>query len=179
MVNHERSTLYISKIPHPATSAGVSQRNETVNGVRPGGRENKSSIRRPLGLSVSLYIRSEALQMSTRQLFAAVFFLTLTYAVAKGDTGTASWYGSECAGKIMANGQPFNPKAITAAAWGYPLGTRLLVTNLANGRTVEVPCLDRGPAKRLHRIIDLSESAFKQIADTRTGLITVTISRCP
>jgi rare lipoprotein A len=85
----------------------------------------------------------------------------------------ASYYGSECAGRNMANGQPFNPKALTAASWRYPLGTRLLVTYHEN--SVIVIVTDRGPARRLHRDIDLSEAAFKQIADTRLGLIIVNI----
>ena len=108
-----------------------------------------------------------------KKTFAIVFLIVLACAVCRAEI--VSWYGDESAGRLMANGQPFNPKAITCASRSYPLGTRLRVTNLANGRSVEVVVTDRGPARRLHRDIDLSKAAFKQIAPLRLGLIQVTI----
>jgi len=88
----------------------------------------------------------------------------------------ASWYGWELAGKPMANGQPFDPTALTCASWSYPLGTRLRVTHGTN--TVTVVVTDRGPAKRLlaTRQIDLSLAAFKKLADPRDGLTRVTVT---
>src|SRR4051812_34753975 len=77
-------------------------------------------------------------------------------------TGVASWYGEEHRGKLMANGQPFDPDQLTAASWFYPLGTRLQVSRRAQPeRSVLVTITDRGPAKRLvrqGRIIDLSRA---------------------
>lgn len=64
-----------------------------------------------------------------------------------------------------------------AAAWEYPLGTWLKITNVANNAHTYVVILDRGPAKRLRRGIDLSRLAFESIADTNDGIITVTIER--
>ena len=88
--------------------------------------------------------------------------------------GSASFYGEELRGELMANGEPFNPDALTAASWFHPLGTRILVVH--RDRSVVVTITDRGPAKRLvreGRIIDLSEASFKRLADTRRGLIPV------
>lgn len=87
----------------------------------------------------------------------------------------ASWYGEEHRGKLMANGKPFNPDALTCASWHYPFGTRLKVQH--GSRTVIVTVTDRGPHKRLNRAIDLSESAFRQLANPRKGLIKVKIER--
>jgi rare lipoprotein A len=59
----------------------------------------------------------------------------------------------------MANGQPFDHRKLVAACWFLPLGTRVRVINLLNGNSVEVEITDRGPAHRLHRIVDLSDAA--------------------
>lgn len=89
-------------------------------------------------------------------------------------TGNASWYGESYRGKRMANGQPFTPDALTCAAWEWPLGTTLLVTH--RHRTVRVVVTDRGPAAKFpDRIVDLSRAAFARIADTRHGVVRVTV----
>lgn len=90
---------------------------------------------------------------------------------------TASWYGDECARKLMANGKPFDPTMFTCASWDYPLGTMLSVS--ANGKTVAVVVTDRGPAKRLLRTrqIDLSRVAFRALAPLKQGLIQVTVEK--
>lgn len=90
---------------------------------------------------------------------------------------TASYYGRECAGLPMANGQPFDPDRLTCASWFYPLGTRLIVSN--GRRSVTVTVTDRGPAKRLVRAgrkIDLSQAAMRRL-DPQRDLIRVTIRR--
>ncbi len=95
--------------------------------------------------------------------------------------GIASWYGEAHRGKLMANGKRFNPDKFTAASWFYPLGTKVSVTlNSSAGpaRTVRVTITDRGPAQRLvrkERIIDLSQAAFKQLANPEAGLVRVTV----
>lgn len=87
--------------------------------------------------------------------------------------GRASWYGENYRGKAMANGKPFNPDAMTCAAWDWPLGTKLEVRH--EGRAVIVVVTDRGPALYKARIVDLSKAAFAALADPALGVITVTI----
>lgn len=89
--------------------------------------------------------------------------------------GRASWYGYESARHPMANGARFNPRKRTAASYNFPLGTELEVTNLRNGRRVRVTITDRGPAKRLGRLIDLSESAAAQLDYHRAGMTDVSV----
>lgn len=90
---------------------------------------------------------------------------------------TASWYGVECAGKLMANGKPFDPEKFTCASWDYPLGTMLRVS--AKGTTVAVVVTDRGPNKRLlgTRQIDLSRAAFRALAPLALGLTEVMVEK--
>jgi rare lipoprotein A len=82
--------------------------------------------------------------------------------------GEASYYGNELAGNRTANGERFNPQAMTAAHRSLPMGTKLRVTNLANGRSVIVRINDRGPFVR-SRIIDVSLGAAREINMVRSG----------
>jgi rare lipoprotein A len=72
--------------------------------------------------------------------------------------GRASWYGKHFHGKMTASGEPYNMFQFTAAHPSLPLGTRVKVTNLHNGRWVIVRVNDRGPVPK-SRIIDLSYGA--------------------
>src|SRR3989442_261404 len=84
--------------------------------------------------------------------------LTLTSSLcAAGRHTVASWYGEDHRGKLMANGQPFDPDKLTAASWFYPLGTQVRVS-LKSAPSVNSPppsvvvtITDRGPARRLVR----------------------------
>jgi len=90
-------------------------------------------------------------------------------------TGTASWYGEAHHGKTTASGEPFDMYAMTAAHRTLPLGARVLVTNLGNGRTVEVRINDRGPALT-DRVIDLSYGAARALGAVGEGVFTVRIA---
>lgn len=88
--------------------------------------------------------------------------------------GTASFYGERDGfqGRLMANGQQFNTNDVYSAAHPtLPLGTKLMVTNLANGRTIYVEVRDRMP--RGNRVIDLSVAAAKSLGMHHRGLTTV------
>jgi rare lipoprotein A len=88
--------------------------------------------------------------------------------------GLASWYGGRDAGRLMACGEPFNPDLMVAAHRTLPLGTRVRVTNLRNGRSVVVRIMDRGPAVA-GRVIDLSRAAAARLRFTHRGLAPVRI----
>jgi rare lipoprotein A len=83
-------------------------------------------------------------------------------------TGQASYYSNEFAGKRTASGETFNPKAMTAAHRTVAFGSRIRVTNLANGKDVVVRVNDRGPWKK-GRIIDISYAAAKKIGMHHSG----------
>jgi rare lipoprotein A len=105
---------------------------------------------------------------------AIVFFATgRVPAPSAGDNapvqrGLASWYGSQFHGEPTAQGELFNMNALTAAHRSLPLGTRVRVTHLGNGRSVVVRINDRGPYKR-GVIIDLSRRAANQIGMVQQG----------
>jgi rare lipoprotein A len=83
-------------------------------------------------------------------------------------TGQASYYGRELQGNRTASGERFDAAAFTAAHRTLPLGTKLRVTNLANGRSVIVRVNDRGPF--VHgRLLDVSLAAAREIGMLARG----------
>lgn len=94
-------------------------------------------------------------------------------AIGYSETGVASWYGSESGNKTAMGGR-FNPKGMTAAHKTLPLPTKVKVTNLSNGKSVNVIVNDRGPFKK-NRIIDLSQGAAKIIGLDKQGLTKVKV----
>lgn len=95
-------------------------------------------------------------------------------------SGAASWYGAELAGRPTASGAPFDPSALTAAHPWLPLGTVLRVTRIDTGASVRVTINDRGPAIR-SRILDLSEAAAERIGMISAGVVQVElrVQSCP
>jgi rare lipoprotein A len=89
--------------------------------------------------------------------------------------GVASWYERDNQGPRTANGERFEDQALTAAHPRLPMGTRVRVTNLRNGRSVLVKVNDRGPFTP-GRLIDLSKGAAQQLGFIRQGLAPVRIS---
>lgn len=92
------------------------------------------------------------------------------------ETGLASWYGARHHGKRTASGEYFDQKKFTAAHPTLPWGSIVKVTNLANGKSVEVRINDRGPYGK-GRIIDLSRAAAKVLDMLRTGIAQVKVER--
>ena len=88
--------------------------------------------------------------------------------------GKASWYGPGFHGKKTASGEPFDPHALTAAHRSLPLGTKAMVTNLGNGKTVEVRINDRGPHGG-GRILDLSRAAARELAMNGTASVRIEV----
>jgi rare lipoprotein A len=89
-------------------------------------------------------------------------------------SGQASWYGRPHHGRLTSSGETYDMNKLTAAHRTLPLGTRVLVTNLDNGRTVEVRINDRGPFRR-SRVLDLSYAAARQLGMVGEGVIPVTL----
>ena len=89
-------------------------------------------------------------------------------------TGTASYYGARHHGKRTASGEPFDQHGLTAAHRQLPFGTRVLVTNLSNNKSVVVRINDRGPHTR-GRLIDLSRQAAEQLGMLRSGTAKVRV----
>lgn len=90
------------------------------------------------------------------------------------ETGIASWYGEDFHGKPTALGEPYNMYAMSAAHKTLPLPTRVRVTNLENGRSMELRVNDRGPFVG-GRVIDLSYGAARELGVYRRGTARVRV----
>lgn len=89
--------------------------------------------------------------------------------------GIASWYGRTWRGRRTASGTPFDDRAMTAAHLWLPFETTARVTNVENGRSVDVVVNDRGPYHR-GRIIDLSAKAAEALGIKHCGTAEVIVS---
>lgn len=88
--------------------------------------------------------------------------------------GPASWYGPGFHGRKTASGEVYDMHAMTAAHKRLPLGTKVKVTNLDNGKSVVVRINDRGPFYG-NRILDLSKAAAGKIGAIEKGVAKVSI----
>jgi peptidoglycan lytic transglycosylase len=87
-----------------------------------------------------------------------------------GETGTAACYSRHLAGHRTSSGKRYNPNALTAAHATIPIGTKVKLTNLENGRSVIVTVNDRLSAHASHDIImDISHRACEELKFPRGG----------
>jgi len=92
------------------------------------------------------------------------------------EIGQASWYGDQHQGRATASGATFDMNQMTAAHRSLPLGTNVRVTNLDNGRAIEVVINDRGPYVGT-RVIDLSREAARRLRMEHEGIAPVRIEQ--
>jgi rare lipoprotein A (peptidoglycan hydrolase) len=97
---------------------------------------------------------------------------TPTTSTGRAEVGLASWYGEFHQGQSTASGETFDMRRLTAAHRTLPLGTRLRVTNLENGRVVHVRVNDRGPYEP-GRVIDVSRGAARVLGIVEQGVVPV------
>lgn len=90
------------------------------------------------------------------------------------EEGLASWYGRDFHGKPTANGEMYDMYKVSAAHKLLPLGSRVRVTNLENGKTLNLTINDRGPFVK-GRIIDLSYEAAKRLGTLDKGVTMVRV----
>jgi len=123
------------------------------------------------GTAAAGEVRSEPLSLAGNR--SPYRVLGKTYYVlsdARGfeQTGIASWYGRKFHGRTTANGERYDMYRYTAAHRSLPLPTWVRVTNLANGRSLDVRVNDRGPFHE-DRIIDLSYAAARALGFADKG----------
>ncbi|MBO9667438.1 MAG: septal ring lytic transglycosylase RlpA family protein [Bdellovibrio sp.] len=94
--------------------------------------------------------------------------------VGSSRTGKASWYGADHHGQKTASGEIFDMKEMTAAHRTLPMDSKVRVTNLSNGKSVVVRINDRGPFSK-GRLIDVSESAARELGMLKKGVVNVRI----
>jgi rare lipoprotein A (peptidoglycan hydrolase) len=94
------------------------------------------------------------------------------------ETGVASWYGIPYDGRRAASGEVYDMRQLTAAHRRLPFQTWVEVTNLSNGKQVDVRINDRGPFVK-GRIVDLSQAAARDIDMLRAGIARVRLKVIP
>lgn len=98
-----------------------------------------------------------------------------TEADGTGEVGYASYYGQRFHGRRTASGHPFDASGSTVAHRTLPLGTEIVITNLANGRSVTATVTDRGPFVR-GRIVDVSRALAARLGFIHLGKTKVRVA---
>jgi rare lipoprotein A len=108
--------------------------------------------------------------MAIARISLAIILSSIAICSAHAENGVAAFYG----GGRTASGEITGPTGLTAAHRTLPFGTRVLVTNVRNGKTVVVRIVDRGPYGR-GRIIDVSRAAARELdmIDHGTAMVSV------
>lgn len=88
--------------------------------------------------------------------------------------GVASWYGSDFHGRPTSSGEVYDMYQLTCAHQTLPLGTMVMVTNLENGKSLELKVNDRGPFVK-ERIIDVSHAAARMLGMWEKGTASVKV----
>jgi rare lipoprotein A len=101
----------------------------------------------------------------------ALFLSLLAVSSGRAENGVASFYS----GGVTASGEVTSPAGLTAAHRTLAFGTKVLVTNVRNGKTVVVRITDRGPYGR-GRIIDLSRAAAHELDMIERGTTMVSLA---
>jgi rare lipoprotein A len=94
------------------------------------------------------------------------------------EVGWASWYGKEVQGRKTAGGKSFDKETMVAAHRTLPMGSKVRITNLSNGKSIDVEVVDRGPVRH-DRVIDLSEGAARAIDMKNAGVAKVLVEPLP
>jgi peptidoglycan lytic transglycosylase len=95
---------------------------------------------------------------------------------AETEIGLASYYGRAFHGRRTASGARYDMHALTCAHPSAPFGTRLRITEIESGRSVDVTVTDRGPFAP-GRVVDLSLAAARRLGMTARGLVRVRVVR--
>ena len=104
------------------------------------------------------------------RLSLAMALSSVVIASVHAENGMASFYG----GRRTASGETTGTTGLTAAHRTLPFGTKVLITNVGNGKTVVVRITDRGPYRR-GRIIDVSRAAARELDMIDSGTARVSV----
>jgi rare lipoprotein A len=94
------------------------------------------------------------------------------------ETGIASWYGPGFHGKRTANGEVYDENGLTAAHKTLPMPSMVRVTNLENGRSIQVRVNDRGPFEA-GRVIDMTRRGAQLLGFIQQGTARVRVDIMP
>ena len=163
-----------AEAPEPSCLRSIA-RNRESNGK--GNCDNVGFAGRRLP-ALANYFPKQVLKTIFLSAFIAFGALAPAAVEAASSCGYASHYGNGdgFAWQTMANGRPMDPNAMTTAHPSLPMGTKIRVTNPANGKSVNLVISDRGPYHG-GRILDLSSGAFSRIASLGQGVTRVCFAK--
>jgi rare lipoprotein A (peptidoglycan hydrolase) len=170
--SERRASTYRAKERYAAERPERRKAPVRVASVNPRSEEHVTADAAPVPMQKKVAAAAE-LPQEPKAAAEASSIATKVAASRPTQSGMASYYGTE-SGSQTASGARFVPSAMTAAHRTLPFGTKVLVTNKSNGRSVVVTINDRGPFVG-GRIIDLSTGAAGAIGMLGAGVAPVSL----
>lgn len=125
---------------------------------------------------IKTLFKTRNMLFKTYYLLLFLFFISCGNRVSKNFSGykttTVSYYADKFNGKKTSSGETYRHSKMTGAHKSLSFGTRVEIVNVENEKSVIITVNDRGPLKS-SREFDLSQGAFKKIADLDEGIIKV------
>src|SRR5499426_1373250 len=90
------------------------------------------------------------------------------------EEGVASFYSDKFQGKKTSSGEVYDKNGLTASHKTLPYGTKVKVTNAANGKSTVLTVNDRMAAKN-KAVIEVSRHAAEELGFVKTGKATVKV----
>jgi rare lipoprotein A len=90
------------------------------------------------------------------------------------EEGMATFYSEKFVGKKTASGEAYDKGGLSAAHRSYAYGTKLRVTNLANGKSAVVTVNDRMP-RTSRSVIELTPRVARLLGFVGSGKATVMV----
>lgn len=169
-LTHAASTAAAATVSVAASAAAVTVSAATGAAVATVTAANTAAAAATSAASAALNLASDA---ATSAVNAAVQAAGTLF-----QSGRISYYADKFHGRPTASGEPYDSQGLTMAHRTLPLGTKVLITNTANQRSVVVTVNDRGPFAG-SRVADLSRAAAEKLNMVRSGLATATLHVLP
>jgi rare lipoprotein A len=126
------------------------------------------------GDMTALITRGQWLRLMSILSLSAVSTMGVATAQSTTEEGTATLYSDRSEGRKTASGEVYDKKALTAAHRKYAYGTRLRVTNLANGKSAVVTVNDR-MKRSAQGVIEVTPRVARLLGFAKSGTARVRV----
>jgi rare lipoprotein A len=128
---------------------------------------------------LGVYVKEKPAPVVKREVIEKLQIIERVVIAKTHESGIASWYGKPEHGRTTASGTTYNMYDMTVAHPTLPFGTKLLVFNRTNGKSVIVEVTDRLPKvwtkPQYGRVIDMSYASAKKLGMVMDGVVPVEV----
>ena len=113
-------------------------------------------------------VRTKPLRLAAILVMLVAVSMAGNAAAQTGEEGVANFYSDKFEGKKTASGEVYDKNGLTASHKKLPYGTKVMVTNVENGKSVVVTVNDRMAPKNA-AVIDVTRRAAEELGFVKAG----------